>query len=172
MSTDNFKRIDINVLYPNFRRLIEKLVENCRARGVEYYATSGLRTWDEQSKLYALGRTVPNVDATPEKPMGGIVTQAKAGQSYHSYGIAVDFCPDKDKTRAGLQPDWNRASYQILAEEATKLGLEAGYYWKFVDNPHVQLKISKNGLTLFDLQKAYGNGGPKAVEALLNKFSW
>lgn len=172
MSTDNFKRINLDVIYGPFRKKIEQLVENCRARGVEYYATSGLRTWDEQAKLYALGRTKANVDATPAKPMGGIVTQAKPGQSYHNYGIAIDFAADKDAARAGLQPDWNREAYAILAEEATKLGLEAGYYWKFVDNPHIQLKISRNGLTLADLQRAYGSAFQKGVEVLLNKYNW
>ena len=39
-----------------------------------------LRSFKEQEALYAQGRSLP----------GKIVTQAKAGLSYHNYGIAID----------------------------------------------------------------------------------
>lgn len=169
---DYWKRINIHDLHPIFAAMIQKLQANCLARKAEYYATSGLRTWDEQEKLYALGRTVKNVDATAAKPLGGIVTNAKGGQSYHNFGIAVDFALDKDSTREGLQPDWNADSYKILAEEAVKIGLEPGLYWKFKDAPHVQLNITHAGLTLLDLQKAYHNGGMKQVWSLLDTKRW
>jgi peptidoglycan L-alanyl-D-glutamate endopeptidase CwlK len=43
--------------------------------------TSGYRSKKEQNELYAQGRSKP----------GQVVTNAKAGQSYHNYGLAVDF---------------------------------------------------------------------------------
>jgi peptidoglycan L-alanyl-D-glutamate endopeptidase CwlK len=39
-----------------------------------------LRTFAEQDGLYAQGRSKP----------GAIVTNAKGGQSYHNYGLAID----------------------------------------------------------------------------------
>ena len=48
--------------------------------------THTLRTFSEQNALYAKGRTMP----------GKKVTIAKAGQSYHNYGMAVDFTLIKD----------------------------------------------------------------------------
>lgn len=160
-------------LYPPLLRKLEALAERCRTRHVDYWATSGLRSWEEQERLYALGRTVPNVDATEDKPMGGKVTNARGGQSYHNFGIASDFALDKDAVREGLQPDWNFESYRVLAEEAKAVGLEPGFFWKsFPDAPHVQLPLSKVGLTLRDLQKWYGEGGMPLVWANLDKFNW
>lgn len=43
--------------------------------------TSGYRSFAEQNKLYAQGRTAP----------GKIVTNAKGGQSNHNYGLAIDY---------------------------------------------------------------------------------
>jgi peptidoglycan L-alanyl-D-glutamate endopeptidase CwlK len=168
--TKSFKPAEI---FPPLLKKLELLDAACQKRGVTYWATSGFRSWEEQNKLYALGRTVKNVDATPEKPMGGKVTNAKGGQSFHNHGIAADFALDKDTTREGLQPDWNFESYRILAEEAQKLGLEAGFFWKsFPDAPHVQLPIAKVGLKLADLQALYNKGGLPLVWATLSKYNW
>lgn len=172
--SDYFKRINLDLLYPPFKAKVLKLQENCLFTKAEYYGTSGLRTWDEQDALYALGRTKPNTDATPQNPMGNIVTNAKGGQSYHNFGIATDFALDKDKTRDGLQPDWNSSAYTTLGHEASFIvNLEWGGQWlHFKDFPHVQLNISNNGLTLLDLQNAYHKGGIKEVWALLDTKKW
>lgn len=155
-------RIDTKVLYPPFLALVEKLLANCSARGAQYYCICGTRTVQEQNDLYAQGRTKP----------GPIVTKAKGGESYHNFNVAADFAPDKDQDRAGLQPDYNKPAYQILAEEAQKLGLEPGYFWKFTDAPHVQLKISAHGLDLHNLLDAYNKNGPIGVTKLLDGYSW
>lgn len=160
--SDYFKRIKLDDLYPPFRAKVIKLNANCLVLKHEYYATSGLRTVEDQDKLYAQGRTTD----------GKIVTNAKGGQSYHNFGIAIDWALDKDTTREGLQPDWNADAYKTVADEAIKLGLEPGLYWKFKDAPHVQLKIKANGLALVNLQAAYKLGGQKAVWALLDKYKW
>lgn len=173
MSTDYFKRVSLANLYPPFRELVETLQANCLARGAQYYATSAYRSVEEQNGLYALGRTKPNVDATDEKPLGNVVTKARGGQSFHNHAVAIDFALDKDTKREGLQPNWSPEAYKILAEEAVKLGLEAGANWtSFKDYPHIQLNISKAGLGLADLQKAQNNGGLPAVFALLNRYRW
>lgn len=46
--------------------------------------TEGYRSGARQDQLYAQGRTRP----------GEIVTNAKAGQSAHNYGLAVDITSD------------------------------------------------------------------------------
>lgn len=157
-----FRRIDTSKIYPKLQRKLDQLVVNCSARGLDYWAISGYRSPEEQDGLYAQGRTKP----------GNIVTKAKGGQSAHNFGVAVDFCADKDMERAGLQPDWNAASYAILAEEAKKLGLEAGFYWKFKDCPHVQLPLGKHGIKMSHLYAKYKAGGIAAVWAYLDGFSW
>lgn len=166
------KAFVIPEVYPPFMKKVEQLQANCLARGMDYWLISGYRSWVEQDKLYALGRTVKNVDATPAKPMGGIVTNAKGGQSFHNFGVAADSALDKDQTREGLQPDWNFESYRIWAEEAKKLGLDAGFYWKFKDGPHVQLDFAKVGLKLANLQAMYKKGGIANVWSELDKYNW
>jgi len=45
----------------------------------------GRRTMEEQTALFAIGRSAP----------GKIVTKARAGESYHNYGLAFDWVPLK-----------------------------------------------------------------------------
>jgi D-alanyl-D-alanine dipeptidase len=157
-------KVDVGMLYPPFVIKVKALLKACAARGMDYYVISGTRTWREQDALYAQGRTKP----------GNIVTKAQGGQSNHNYGIAVDGCLDKDETRPGLQPDWDLKSYAVWAEEAKKLGLDAGFYWKFKDGPHVQLNLQRHNLSIKDLNTAYTRNGAgfAGVWGLLDKYNW
>jgi peptidoglycan L-alanyl-D-glutamate endopeptidase CwlK len=50
-----------------------------------------LRSFERTDALYKLGRTVVNPDGKSEaKPMGNIVSWAKAGLSWHDWGLAFD----------------------------------------------------------------------------------
>ncbi len=59
----------------------------------------GLRTFQEQDDLYAIGRTKP----------GKKVTNAKGGQSVHNYGFAVDIVLIIDGKTASwdVKKDWD-----------------------------------------------------------------
>lgn len=162
MPSELVKKINLDQLYLPFTERYLQLLANCDARGARYYSISGYRSVPEQNELYAQGRTKP----------GQIVTKAKGGQSWHNWGVAGDSCRDKDVTRAGLQMDWDMDSYAILAEEAKKLGLDAGYYWKFKDAPHVQLDVAKHGITLDAVNQIYNKGGIKAVWAYFDTVKW
>lgn len=158
-----FTRIDTSKLFPPFLAKLEQLVVACEARGARYIATSGLRSYEEQNALYAQGRTKP----------GQIVTKAQGGFSQHQFGVAADFVADKDLAKDGLQPDWAEKAYEVLAEEAEKLGLEAGLHWKsFHDAPHVQLPLDKHQIALRNLREVYLHGGQPAVLAFLAGFTW
>jgi hypothetical protein len=54
---------------------------------------------EEQAALYSLGRSAP----------GRIVTKARAGESYHNYGLAFDWVPLKPapKDPTMLVVDWD-----------------------------------------------------------------
>lgn len=166
------KRLDEKTIHPTLWAKAVQLVEACVARGSQYYAISGYRSVEEQNGLYAQGRTKP----------GAIVTNARGGQSAHNFGLAIDFCKDADIQRAGLQPDWNAHQYEVLAEEAKKLGLEAGLYWQFKDAPHIQLPLTAHGIKLFsaapkpgdenNLLGLYMAGGMPAVWARIDKEKW
>jgi peptidoglycan L-alanyl-D-glutamate endopeptidase CwlK len=156
--TDLLGRIDTSVLYPPYLELLNALLNACADRGQLYVATSGLRTYEEQTKLYAQGRTSE----------GKIVTKAKAGQSAHNHGIAVDFAPHVGESYAGkLRPDYAASRYLALGQEAARLGLEWGGAWKsFQDNPHVQWRLPQ-GITLGELDIAYRTSGIQAAWGLL-----
>lgn len=158
------KRINITVLYNIFLERIKVLLQNCAKQGAVYYATSGLRTYDEQNALYAKGRTAP----------GGKVTNAKGGYSPHNFCLAIDFCRDADLNKTGLQPDYKDASYKILADEARLLGLEPGYYWtSFPDHQHVQMPLKSKGITWAKLRELYDQGGyPLVFKFLDSQGGW
>lgn len=155
-------RIDTSKLHPWFLAKLQELLINCGKRGAVYYATSGLRSFEEQAKIYAQGRDASGKVIKKEN----VISNAPPGTSFHNYGIACDFCRDGDLEKVGLQPDWDKADYLILAEEAEKLGLEAGYFWKsFPDVPHIQVNIKKLGITsiyqLKSLREKRGDAGIK-----------
>jgi D-alanyl-D-alanine carboxypeptidase len=152
------ERLSLMALYPPFQKKLDELVKNCAARGMTYIQTSGLRSYADQDKIYAQGRTAP----------GKVVTQAKGGQSIHNFGCAADFVAMK-----GKKTDWDVASYAVLKEEAEKLGLESGGSWKsFKDWPHVQLPLQSRGFTLGILDTVFRNDGLQGVYDKLDKVKW
>lgn len=109
--------------------------------GITIEVISGLRSWAQQSALYAQGRTKP----------GRIVTKARPGSSYHNYGLAIDlglFASGKYLDEA----DPRRADriYRELGALAATMGLEWAGNWKsFPEGPHFQWT---NGMTITQLR--------------------
>lgn len=74
----------LQLLHPSIREsAIDAYNEAVKATpvGVHPVIDQTLRTFEQSAALYALGRTAP----------GEIVSNAKAGQSYHNYALALDF---------------------------------------------------------------------------------
>ena len=75
-------------LCPPFATAIREFVTEAnylKIGGMPIDVESGYRSMPEQAKLYALGRTAKNVSgASPERPMGSIITNAKPGYSLHN----------------------------------------------------------------------------------------
>lgn len=132
---DKISEARIKLLHPAIRDEVlslmdaaEKLIpENAAIRIVQ-----GLRTFAEQEKLYAIGRTLP----------GRKVTNAKAGSSYHNWGLAIDFCLLYDIDGNGsfeklswkVNDDWKTVG--IVFEDAN---WSWGHRWsKFTDSPHLE----------------------------------
>lgn len=116
--------------------------------------TCGLRSFEEQDKLYAQGRTAP----------GKIVTKVKGGYSYHNYGLAFDFCllikdgkeavwsHTKDFDKDSI-PDW--MEFVNLFKSA---GYEWGGDWKsFKDRPHLQKTFGFKVEELLSLPRGGGD---------------
>lgn len=111
-----------------------------------------LRTFAEQNALYAIGRT----------KSGKRVTNAKGGQSYHNYGLAVDIVLLVDKDGNGTyetaswdtKADFDRdriADWQEIVAIFKRYGWEWGGDWGFKDYPHFQKSFGKSITTLQNL---------------------
>lgn len=164
---DLLGRIDTEALYQPFLEILNALLNACAARGAIYVATSGLRTYEKQDELYALGRTTGVV--------GHHVTNAPGGFSPHNFAVAVDFTRHKGDSYDGkLDPDYRDAENGILGEEAQKLGLEWGGSWHSIkDTPHVQLPLRSKGITWGMMREWYSTGGyPEVFRQLDQRGPW
>jgi len=117
----------IDTLLPSFKPVIQVLLHELESLGIKCVVTSARRTMQEQAVLFEQGRTA----------VGDIVTNARAGQSPHNFGTAVDLCPlDSDGKLWWNAPD---DIWHVIALTATKNGLVAGYNFKsFKDAPHIE----------------------------------
>ncbi|QIZ69123.1 M15 family metallopeptidase [Geobacillus subterraneus] len=127
-------------LHPIVADKARKLVRAAHSEGIYIIITQGLRTIEEQNRLYAQGRTKP----------GRIVTNARGGYSYHNFGLAFDFCVC-NVVNGKLVVSWNldRRWFRV-GQLGRTLGLEWGGDWKsFKDYPHFQYTF---GLSLAQLR--------------------
>ncbi len=112
-------------LHPDMQPLAEQLIANCHAEGIELIVTATLRTFAEQDVLYAKGRTRP----------GAKITNARGGQSWHNFGLAIDVVP---KNATGL-PDWKSPHWGRIGEIGKSLGFKWGGDFKSIkDKPHFE----------------------------------
>lgn len=127
---------DIKDLLPVVSAKAAAFVAGCRLAGIDVLITSTLRDSEAQSALYAQGRTTP----------GKIVTNARAGQSWHNHACAFDFVPIVHGKAM-----WNDLlTFQRCGRIAESVGLEWAGRWKsFKELAHCQYT---GGLTLAQLQ--------------------
>lgn len=122
----------------------------------------GLRSFADSDADYAKGRTVrTKPDGTPQ----GIVTNARGGESWHNYGLAVDCYPFVSEETGPL--DWTASDPQFRAmiDCMKAQGLVAGADWHTIkDYPHFQLAGIPVSPTDAD-RAAYASGGVAAVWA-------
>jgi peptidoglycan L-alanyl-D-glutamate endopeptidase CwlK len=121
-------------LQPLVERKANAIIEAMALLGHPVRITEGYRSIERQNALYAQGRTTP----------GQIVTNAKGGQSFHNYGVAVDFVFKKEGYNASEE------LWQTLGAVGRSQGFDWGGDWVgFKDRPHMELKL---GYTLKDFQ--------------------
>lgn len=136
-------RVDLTKLHPWLQEKIAKWRKACHKKGYYVAITQGLRTKEDQDKLYAQGRTKP----------GSIVTNAKGSDyaSQHQWGIAFDFgCPATSNKEF-----YNEDRMKKMAKIAKDVGLAWGGDWSgFKDTPH--LYLDKWGDTPSKLKRKYG----------------
>lgn len=133
-------------LHPHVRDEVTSIVNeinNVLTGRAMFRIAQGLRTLKEQAAIYAQGRTTK----------GPKVTNAKAGESVHNYGFAVDgvliidgkqvsydFKKDFDNDKVA---DWNEV-VKVFAKHGWSWG---GSWNSFKDFPHFE-KIGFNNWTV------------------------
>lgn len=123
----NITNDKLETLVPSFRSRVMDWLAACRAAGLQPYIYEGLRTSQRQRALYAIGRTAQKNRST--------VTNAKAGQSMHQYGLAIDFVPLKPAKAKDLwEADWSDTAYKAYHKIALKHGLRR-LSW---ETPHLE----------------------------------
>lgn len=144
-------------IYPDLSvRVIRAYVDIERITGFKPRVSCGLRTFEEQEKLFAQGRDKFGNIVDRAK----IVTNSRAGESIHHYGLAVDFCfqgadPFLSKVPNGSDV-WN---------DLGRIGKAHGLVWGgdfrlFKDRPHFELTY---GLSLQEIRRLYESNGLSAV---------
>lgn len=155
----------IELLHPKLRGEVDNIYRNqivpaLSGRAICRFAYT-LRTFDEQNKLFAIGRT--KLFDSDGKRLG-IVTNAQAGESIHNYGLALDIVLLEDKDKNGsfetarfdtvVDYDGDRKSdWMEVVDIFKKNGWVWGGDWKkFSDAPHFEKTF---GHTFRQLRKLY-----------------
>ncbi|WP_246206701.1 M15 family metallopeptidase [Virgibacillus ihumii] len=146
---DRYVKLDKNQpetkqLDPVVAKKTRQLVQMAARNGINVVITDKVRTKKEQNQLYAQGRTTG----------GNIVTYAKGGESYHNYGLAVDYALKNDNGEIIWDTNYDgnnngQADWFEVADMAKKLGFEWGGDWRNPDYPHLQMDF---GLSIRQLQ--------------------
>jgi peptidoglycan L-alanyl-D-glutamate endopeptidase CwlK len=146
----------LNGLDPDLQEKVVELIDSCKKEGIQIRLSSGLRTLDEQNKLWRRAFATKYImqvvkdlkskhcdylaDAIERvgiQPAGRLVTRLHGGLSWHNWGKAADFTViDKQGYVVKI------AEHPILkdfGEVVKAVGLRWGGDFKSTDPLHVQL---------------------------------
>lgn len=144
-------------VYPPLAEKIRQMYQMLETENIEIRVTQSLRSWAEQAALYAEGRDANGNIVDQSK----VVTDAKPGDSYHNYGLAVDVAPFD----AGI-PDWdiNHPAWKRIVAVGESLGLDSGSQWRtFPDWPHFQMTGKFPASPDAEVSSLYASSGIQGV---------
>ena len=135
-------------LHPIVEEKRDLLVAQAADVGIDILITDGYRSWEEQNNLHSQGRSTS----------GSIVTHAEAGESYHNYGLAIDYALRLDDGSVvwDIARDDNgngESDWFEVAAIGKSLGFDWGGDWqRFKDYPHLEMTF---GLSIRELQQGW-----------------
>lgn len=131
---------NIKDLHPDLQPVAQEFVHKCTMDGIDILITCTFRSSDEQDRLYSQGRSMP----------GGIVTNAKGGQSAHNYMLGDGTLASKAFDVVPLRNGkciWGTSGHDgEIWRCVGKIGMDLGLNWygapgsKFFEMPHFQMK--------------------------------
>jgi hypothetical protein len=126
---DKYSDERIDKLHPKVRQVFTDFINECEETfNVTLRVVQGYRTFEEQDALYAKGRGAG----------GSVVTNARGGQSFHNYGLAIDVCAMVGNDK---EVDWNYNTGE-LEPIAKKHGITWGGTWAHIkDKPHFEMNF-------------------------------
>jgi len=139
----------IDTLAPYFQKRVRGWCTEMVNSKIPPLIYCGRRTMEEQAALYAIGRSAP----------GKVVTKARAGESYHNYGLAFDWVPLKPapKDPTMLVVDWDDETAFRLGEhvgqsfELAAISYETGHLqaaeyssWRDIPRKDVEQPTQQN----------------------------
>lgn len=150
----------VDALHPKVRDEVASTIDAIEANlpaNAKIRVVQGLRTKDEQDALYAQGRT----------KAGSIVTNAKFGQSFHCFGLAIDFAIMYDKDNNGsfetlswdtnydFDKDGVKDWQEVVQAFKAKGWVWGGDFKSIQDDPHLEKTF---GYGWRDLLALYNSG--------------
>lgn len=135
-------------LHPTVEEKSRELVDAAAELDISIVITDGFRSFEEQAALHQQGRSSG----------GNIVTYAEGGESYHNYGLAIDFALQLDDGSVvwDIERDDNgngRSDWFEVAEIGKSLDFDWGGDWqRFKDYPHLEMTF---GLSIRELKKGW-----------------
>jgi peptidoglycan L-alanyl-D-glutamate endopeptidase CwlK len=154
---DSFSEKLLAEIHPALAEKVRSMAELLALENITIRVTTALRSWKEQAALYAEGRDAQGNIVNPKQ----VVTHAKAGTSWHNYGLGVDVAPFD-----GGIPDWNAShpAWKRIIAVGESVGLVSGSRWRtFPDCPHFQLTGRLPVSPDDAVRAAYETGGQEAV---------
>lgn len=115
-------------LHPVVADLAREHLALMRMLALDVALISGGRTWREQEDVYRIGRR--------GVPGERVVTRARAGSSFHNFGLAYDVGVFGHRGRY-VEEEWD-SDYQAAGRLGELVGLSWGGRWKDPDTPHFE----------------------------------
>lgn len=134
----------IETLHPKIRDKAREFINKAEKEGIKLRVTSGFRTYEEQDKLYAQGRTTS----------GQVVTNASAGHSNHNFGTAFDVVPIING-----KADYDNGDWDKIGQLGKSVGFKWGGDWSsIIDKPHFEMTF---GNSTADMRNKIAQGNVK-----------
>lgn len=132
-------KLRLSGVHPNLVSLIETAIKDSPYDfGIPEFG--GLRTLNDQQKLYAIGRTV-EVGRKPVTFTDGVKKKSNHQAKTDGYGHAFDiYIYDNEKKKASWDIDKLEAVARHLQKVGKELGIDLkwGGDWKWKDYPHFE----------------------------------
>lgn len=136
------RKVD-DLVFPVKKRALN-FIQACKEAGIDLLITCTVRDAEAQDALYAKGRTRP----------GRKVTNARGGDSFHQYAVALDVVPLQSGKPVWTTTGADGVLWRRIGEIGESCGLEwAGRWPRFREFPHFQFT---DGLTIADFQAGDG----------------